>query len=366
MNDSNVSLEDILAGLRAGGLLPDESADRATTLIENLRAVQPWYIRTMVGFGAWLASLLLIGFVAGFSLAMNGGYMIIGLGMVAAAVALRRRFDTDFMVQSTLAVSLAGQGLFAFGIAQFNSTGEFESALTTIVVMSAALFIIFPDRIHRVLSVLFATTALTILIYIHELNSVVPVLGPAFAAALVFLHKRLPTLAAGGMGPLVRPLMTGMMLSAFGFLLLSTIYILPELGIEYSFYPRPWVSTALLGALFIYLGIDIWPQLLDSNQKAATPVVYGLMVVVIAAAWAAPGLLLALIVVMLGSASGNRVFTGAGITFLAVFLGTYFYGIQITMLMKSATLIATGAAVLLARWLILRFVTRAKGEPANA
>ena len=366
MSHPNVSLEEVLAGLRAEGLLPDEAAERATGLIETMHGVQPWYIRTMVGFGAWLASLLLIGFVAGFSLAMDGGYVAVGFGMIVAAVILRRRFDTDFMVQSTLAVSLAGQALFAFGITEFKLSGNYEAVLTAIVIVSTLLFFIFPDRIHRVLSVMFATSALTILLYTHELNAIVPLLGPAFAGALIFLYKRQPKYAASGMGALMRPLMTGLMLSAFGFLLLSTIYILPELGFDYAFYPRPWISTLLLGALFIYLGTDIWPQLLADRQKTATPVIYGLMVVVIAAAWAAPGLLLALIIVMLGAASGNRVFIGAGITFLAVFLSAYFYGIQITMLTKSITLVSTGIAVLLARWLILKVVAQPEGGPVNA
>jgi len=366
MSDTNVSLEDVLARLRSENLLPGETADRASDLIETMHAVQPWFIRAMVGFGAWLASLLLIGFVIGLSFAMEGGYIVIGLGMIVGAVILRKYFATDFMVQCALAASLAGQGLFLYGITEYKLSGNYDALLSIIVIMSSILFVIFPDRIHRVLSVMFATSALTILLYTHELNSIVPVLGPVFAAALIFLYKQQPKLTANGMGELVRPLMTGMMLSAFGFLLLSTVYLLPELRVDYAFYPRPWVSTVLLGASFLYLGSDVWSQLLAGKQKAAVSVMYGLMIVVIAAAWAAPGLLLALIVIMLGASSGNRVFIGAGITFLVVFLSTYFYGIQITMLTKSMTLVATGVASLLARWLILKVVAEAAGGPANA
>lgn len=366
MNSSNVTLEGILASLADEDLIPDETTDRATALIEAMHAVQPWYIRAMVGFGAWLASLLLIGFVAGLSLAMDGGYVVVGLGMIVAAVILRKRFSTDFMVQSTLAISLAGQGLFAFGIADFKLTGNYEATLIAIIVMSSILFVVFPDRIHRVLSVMFASSALAVLIYVQELNPIVPLLGPAYAAGLIFLCKGQPRLAASGLSAALRPLMTGIMLSAFGFLFLSTIYVLPELGIDYAFYPRPWISTVLLGALFIYLGTGIWPQLVGPNETGATAVIYGLMGIVVAAAWAAPGLLLALIVVMLGASSGNRVFTASGIVFLAVFLGAYFYGIQITMLTKSMTLVATGMAILLARYLILRIVLPTEREPANA
>ena len=128
MSRVDVSLQDVLNGLQDEDLLPDATADRAAALIENMHSIQPWYIRTMVGFGAWLASLLLIGFVASIGFVAEGAFIVIGLGMIVAAVTVRKRFDSDFMVQSTLAVSLAGQGLFAFGISQFQVSGDFEIA----------------------------------------------------------------------------------------------------------------------------------------------------------------------------------------------------------------------------------------------
>ena len=86
-------------------------------------------------------------------------------------------------------------------------------------------------------------------------------------------------------------------------------------------------------------------------------VFYGSLLMVSAAAWAVPGLLLALIVILLGAASGNRLFTGVGIAFLVVFIASYFYGIQVSMLTKSITLMSTGGVVLVARWLLLQALT---------
>jgi len=102
------------------------------------------------------------------------------------------------------------------------------------------------------------------------------------------------------------------------------------------------------------MGTQVWPQIGGAAGSPAMAVFHGLLLVITAAAWAAPGLLLALIVIMLGTSSGNRLFTGAGIAFFAVFIATYFYGIQVSMLTKSITLVATGAAVLTARWLLLK------------
>lgn len=355
-----VSLESVVQQLESEGLVPPDKSEQAAALIARLRAVQPWYIRAMVGFGAWLASLLLIGFFAGFSLAV-GGVTLVGLVLVVAAVWLRRQSDNDFIVQASLAASLAGQGLLAWGIADLMVGDNFKIGCSIVLVQSTLLFFLFPDRIHRVLMVLFASSAITALIYAFKLNALVPVLGPLFAAALVLIYQNRPSLTAAGHGHFARPLETGLMLSAFGCLLLSTIYLLPELGSDFVFYPRPWISTILLGALFLYIGYRTWRVLLAGAGKGAVAIVYGLMIAVIVTAMPMPGLLLALIVVMLGAASGHRTFIGAGSAFLIVFVAAYFYGIEVSMLTKSIVLVSSGVAVLIARWLMLRI----PGEPSH-
>lgn len=364
MNADRMTLAQLVAGLRAEGLLSAPAGDEAARMLAGRAHEQPWYVRAMVGFGAWLASLLLIGFIAGISLA-TGGVTVVGLLLVAAAVVLRRQADNDFVVQSTLAASLAGQALFVFGIAELVSGDVAKVASTVLVAMSVVLFVIFPDRIHRVLSVLLAVGALTVLLYAHERNALVPVLGPVLAAALVVLHRNRTRLTAGGHGRLVPPLENGLMLASFGCLLLSTVYVLPELG-RFSLYPRPWSSTLLLGALLLYLGSRTWPAWSGDTTKAAGPVIAGLLMVIIAAAWNAPGLLLALIVLLLGVSSGNRFFTGAGLVFLAAFLALWFYGIEVSMLVKSVTLAASGAVILLARWLLLRLLAAPRAQERAA
>jgi hypothetical protein len=307
----------------------------------------------MVGFGAWLASLLLIGFVAGLSLAMEGGYTIIGLVLIAGAILVRRRFNNDFLVQCALASRVAGQALLAYGLAESLSR-DFETYLSVALFVSSVLFFLFPDRIHRVIMVLIASGSLTALLYVREANALVPLLGPAFTGALVLLHRQTPNLVAGRFAQIVRPLMNGLMLSAFGVMLTSTVYILPELGLDFEFYPRPWISTILFGALFLYVGGQVTQTRVNTANVAALPVFYGVMIAIIACSWFAPGLLLGLIVTTLGAASGNKTYIGAGVGFFAFFLATYFYGIEVTLLTKSITLIAAGVAILVLRWTILK------------
>jgi hypothetical protein len=319
----------------------------------------------MVGCGAWLASLLLIGFVASIGIGTDAGVTIIGAVLIGGAILARRNSASDFIVQGSLACSLAGQALFAFGIVELTDSDGFEGILAVVSILSSILFFIFPDRIHRVLCVLIASVCLAVLLYIWEQNAIVPVIGPAIAMVMVYFYVRQGYFMQLGYGHLIRPLITGLMLSAFGFMLLSTVYLLPELGADFQFYPRPWISSIMLGGLFLSVGAWLWPQLGDAGSVNAKRVCYALTVLVIAAAWAVPGMLLALIVVLLGAATGNRVFAGAGIVFLALFIAAYFYGIQVTMLTKSMTLAATGAAVLLARWLLLKMLRFSSQEQSR-
>ena len=357
MTRESVKLRQVVDGLRSEGLLPENSDDTVVAFFENLHETQPWYIRTMVGFGAWLASLLLIGFVGSIGFAADTGFVIVGGLFIVGAILARLKSGNDFVVQSALASSLAGQALLAYGVVEISGGKDFESVLSIVIILNGILFFVFPDRTHRLLSILIATSSLGFLLYAWEFNAIVPVLGPVFAAAMVFSYKRQGAIIAGGKGDLIRPLVTGLMLTACGFLLLSTVYILPELGLKFAFYPRPWISTVLLGALFLYTGTQVWSQIGAVAGSPGMGIFYGLLVVITVSAWAIPGLLLALIVIMLGATSGNRVFIGAGITFLVVFIATYFYGIQVSMLTKSISLVATGTAVLAARWILLRVTT---------
>jgi len=355
---SPVTLAEVVDGLDREGQLPDGGRERAGRLVDRMGPAEPWYLRLLVGGGAWIASLLLIGFVAGLTGDISALHVVVGLLLVAGAVFARRQVDDLFRVQVSLATSLAGQALVALGFAEIIDWSGGEPVLLLVMAMNAALFFLFPDRVHRVLMVLFAGIALVVLVYLVELNGLVPVLGPAMALGLVVLAKSEARSFARGHGERVRPLATGLMLNAFGCLSLSAVYVLPELGVDFRFYPRPWISTLLLGALFLYAGSDVWPRLVEGRSRAGLVLLYGLFLAIIASAWQMPGLLLGLLVILRGAASASGFTIGAGIAFSASFVAAFFYGIEISMLAKSATMVAAGCVLLLARAVLLRMLGR--------
>jgi hypothetical protein len=345
-------LHKLVDQLHVEGYVRDRAlAERA---LNQMDVAQPWYVRAMVGFGAWLASLMLISFIVGLSVAFDGGYFVIGGIMVLAGCYARRKNDSDFMVQASLAAGLSGQALFAYGLNEMLGHDiESEEFLLATFFTSGFMFWIFPDRTLRVLEALFMTATAVILIYVWELKALIPLLGPAMTAAMVYLQQTETRWIVRCRGEQVRAAMTGLMLGAFGCVLLSAVYLLPELADDLEIYPRPWLSTLLLGALLLYVGGRLWPIVFGDNRTGVYAG-YALTLAVIASAWVNPGLILALIVIILGASSGSRALTGAGIGFLAVFTAMYFYGIEISLLTKSMTLVATGVIILFARWLILK------------
>jgi hypothetical protein len=279
---------------------------------------------------------------------------------------VRRAAEGDFLIQCAMASSLAGQALLAYGVADAMGYEEVELFLGVALAVSLTLLFIYPDRIHRVLMLLLAVGCSSGLLYVYENQALIPFFGPLLAGLLLLLQLWTPKLASGRYSHLLQPLTSGLMLGAFGLLMLSTLYLLPELGGEFSFYPRPWISTLLLGAELLSLTHLIGPAIFEARDSRQQAQIYGLLTLVIALAWNAPGLILGLIVLMLGVHCGRATFVGAGIGFFAFFLAAFFYGIEVSLLTKSYTLAASGAALLLLRWFLIRSIsatdTREKGH----
>lgn len=326
------------------------------TELGRLESMQPWYVRTMIGFGAWLASLLLIVFVVGVSsFATESPFIVLGLLSIAAALIVRWRTDSDFPKQAALAASLAGQGLLVFAIAELSDDFT-QSPFLALALVNAVLLGLYPDRTHRFFSVLLIVGSLTILLYAWEAQFAMPLLGPLLALGWVFALEHETTLSEIGFGEFVSPVREGLLISAFGCLSLSTMYVLPELADDFAFYPRPWISTLLLGGVLLRAVHSIMPCVFPDAPAATRIVIYALTVTVLATVWTAPGIVLALLVIAFASLHGHNWARGAGIAFLATFIATYFYGSEIGMLAKSASLIAAGVVLLVCRWLLLRVV----------
>lgn len=354
------SLGELFTRLEQEGLVHGPWRERVAAAMAREQEVQPWYVRTMIGFSAWIASLLLIIFIV--APGMDGGAVVWGLVLLAAAIALRFRLDHDFTNQVALALNLAGQGLVAFGLAEGTGRDEVEVVCAATIAMNLVLIPLYRDALFRFLAVQFAVTALVVLLYALKLNALVPPLAPLLCAAAIALWWRDGRLS-GMLGPDPGPaLMAGLLFAAFGCTLLSGVYLFPEWIDDFQFYPRPWISTIGLGALLLLLMHRI---LVDPLGGLASPAVLALLVMTVlllVVTLPAPGVALSLTALTMGMARGDRMTTGLGIGFLTVFTAAWFYGMETSLLTKSYTLAGAGVLVLTARWLLRRLIPATREE----
>jgi hypothetical protein len=113
----------------------------------------PWYVRLMLGVVAWIAALLLLLFVAAalaWIIRSKPASLFTGLSMLGLAWWLLWKFGKqDFMSQFALAVSFAGQVLFAVGV--FGWFGVELQSTTSWIIMTLAqamLALVMPNTIH--------------------------------------------------------------------------------------------------------------------------------------------------------------------------------------------------------------------------
>jgi hypothetical protein len=114
----------------------------------------PWYVRLMLGMAGWIAALFLLGFVAaGLSWIIDTDIASISTGiimMIAAWLMLLRIGHNDFAVQFALALSFAGQALFANGLFDQLYAGRGDTAnLLVMALTQLVLAVVMPNAIHR-------------------------------------------------------------------------------------------------------------------------------------------------------------------------------------------------------------------------
>jgi len=306
----------------------------------------PWYVRVMLGVAGWIGALFLLGFVGvGFSFVMKSTApaLIVGaLGCVAAYAIFHAARDNDFAMQFGLAVSLAAQAIFIFGLFNGFRHGTF-TLYVLIVVFEATLALLVPNFIHRVLTSAAAAFALSYALSslgLYGVSSGVVACG----LAMIWMDQRRWL----GSGNLWRPIGYGLVLaliqiessSLFG---LSMMLWSTARGIGW------WVGTAMVTVVLVWAVMRMLDQQGIAVSSKAGVVAMAAAVLVGAVSLVAPGLATAMLILLLGFTTGNRILMGLGLFALLGFLSHYYYQLQTTLLVKSMVLAASGGVLLIAR-----------------
>lgn len=341
---STMTVPEIFSALHQRGLV----ADPLPPELPVRPLGTPWYVRVMAGFGAWLGGLfLLASLMTLFSVLFNspGGMVVLGLGVLAAAFFIYRvAGDSEAWQQLALACSMAGQFSLGFGAEDLFHLGTVRLA-GFLFLLQVALVLLMSGALHRFLSAWFAALAgYYFLFQVHALA-----LGAAaLAVAVTWLWLNEAAWTAARRAALWRPVGYAL---ALALLFCEAPFSVLNWTLDWRHENLPPVVPPWCGVLAYALCLMATAGVLarrQAPQKIAIWIVAALLVS--AVAWLAPGLLAALLVLILGQAAGKRALIALALLAAIWYLGAYYYQMQITLLQKSGVMLATGAVLIALRF----------------
>ena len=327
----------LIAALRAEGHLA--LADHPLEVPGEMDA--PWYVRLIQGVGGWLAALFLL-FALGLLFnrlleSLPGSLVVAALGIGGAWALSRRGAVGDFRGQLALACYLTGLGALAFACHNLLRQDRPAAALFGLLALTFAWFM--PLRLQRLAGALIALFAFA---FAAGRDGNAAMLA-ALSLATVVLWLGEWQWTAAGLAERLAPW------ARAAALVLLALPVQDEpwrpLAHQPGWLVAVGMAPALIAAALLLGRGQPWAARLAALAAAAGGALL--------AAWA-PGVPVALLVALLAYGAGSRALLGFALLAGAAYLGQFYYQMQITLLEKSAALLAAGLALLALRWLLQR------------
>lgn len=256
-----------------------------------------------------------------------------------------------------LAVSLAGQALFIYGLLGFFGHSGNAAAWACVAIFESALAAIVPNFLHRVASAYASAIALA--------YAFVNVGGGFFApgvtaGAIAWLWLNEARLAKAH--SLVTPVAYGLTL-AFIQIEATTLLgrgLVAQGRVFQDVFQQSlaWVGEALVSVALLTTIVVLARRAGWRSGDRSMMLAIAAVAVVAAASFKAPGIAGGLMIVVVGFATANAVLVGIGVAGLILYVSGYYYMLELTLLHKAAALAAVGAALLAARAVLLKLVLR--------
>jgi hypothetical protein len=335
----------------------------------------PWPIRLLMGIAGWLGALFFQIFVLAsvFLSARENGAIVgaCGIALIGlAALLYRRKAGHTASEQFALASSLAGQALALYGAAQMLG-GEVVLQRpvfwAAVVVLQIALYALIANRLHRFIVALFALMAAAAGISV------------ALAPAEYFAWSSVLTMALSWLAPGAGLLVTVFVLAEAALceagrhgrfepaadaglcFTLGAALLLTGAGHPLAMVWSPgegaagqahWIAGALIG---VVLTGSSWAE----TRRLGLPLAWSMVAALCAAVFSAllagaPAVTAGVLALGLALRRGSLPWLGLAIATIGIGFIWYYSALHWTLLIKSATLVAAGVAVLAMRLWLLR------------
>ncbi|MDQ7037477.1 MAG: DUF4401 domain-containing protein, partial [Anaerolineae bacterium] len=266
-----------------------------------------------------------------------------------------------FVSQLALAFHIAGHLLFIVGVGMVLSD-SISSETTLIVLLSLIVIVLeviliplYEDGTFRFLATIIAVIAANVLVYELNIFGSLSILIGLLAFGVVAVWSDMLSVETQiGYRPMLQAVGYGLVFGLFG-------TIMHELGQNpaYSESVRNGLHQPLMTALML-LAITIWYEVrLLSNYEVALShraamMLLAITVIITLPTLTTPGILAALLLIILGYRRRHTVLLVLAYLFMAGFISEYYYSLQVTLLIKSFILIGTGVLFLVGGFIFQR------------
>lgn len=358
--------------LQQQGLIDTQNVSDKLLNNAESAARSPWFISLLFGMSGILASLFFIGFltlmldntdlldstlaviIIGALLSVIGGFLFYNA----------RSRHSPFWNGLAFAITLAGQGYIAFAIL----ASEIAEPLNIMLLLLVQLLmtVVIPNFIYRLLS---ATLALNCLFYLLNYYHLSEVSLGLLALITSVAHLQRYTLAAfiptkwranffdisSAIG----------YASAYVLLLVSVYFIAAEYGNSFdnldsldnygeAFSYNYYLAQGLLTLASLYAAYLILKRYHIKLLSAAGLLISAAIIVLGVISIYVSGLLATSLIIIIATANSQRVLLGLGVIALVGYIFWYYYQLDTTLLVKSASMLVIAIALLLLRWLLVR------------
>ena len=338
----------------------------------------PWFINVLFGFSGIFASLLFIGFLTLILFETDILDSIVGLlitGGILSAIGWSLFYNahlhhSPFWNSLAFAITIAGQGYIAFAL----FTNEIEQPVNLIILLFIQLFmtIVTPNSIYRLLSAMVALGCVIYLLNFYHLPELsLGLLALMTTVANLQRYSILQRISVKWRSAAFDISKALSYASALMLLSVSVYFIAAEYGgspdnfdgygdtFSYNYY----LAQGLLTLASLYAALLILKRYQVKLLSAAGFIIVFAIAILGVMSIYVSGLLTTSLIIVIAVANSQRVLLGLGVTALVGYIFWYYYQLDTSLLLKSASMLSIGIGLLLMRWvLIKRYFGISKGN----
>ena len=353
-------------------LLPQQGFMDAQNVSDKLlnsaasEARSPWFISLLFGMSGLLASLFFIGFLT--LLLDNTGLLDSTLAVLIIGAILSgiggflfynaRSRHSPFWNSLAFAITLAGQGYIAYALLASEITEPLNIGLLLLVQL--LMTVVIANFIYRLLSATLALSCLFYLLNYYHLSEIS--LGLlALITSLTHLQRyRLAAFIAHKWRMNALEIINAIGYASASVLLnISVYFIAAEYGNSLDSYGEAfsynyYLAQGLLTLASLYAAYIILKRYHIKLLSAAGLLISAAIVLLGIMSIYVSGLLATSLIIIIATANSQRVLLGLGIIALVGYIFWYYYQLDTSLLVKSASMLVIGIALLLLHWVLIK------------